>query len=439
VGSATITLSFDAWKGANVAPTTHTVQVLAAKLGPKAEAVAPNLVATLTHPDRKASVATVKFSADGAKLFTAGYPSGIVQVWDVAARKELRRVNAPPGLRGSADYAQLTPDWKTVYVPVEARKIVRGEKDGKPFVRIEESGEIRVWDMTTGEERPPLKPPAGSGPGYSKLSPDGGRLICIEALTHDAEDRTNLGVTAVWDLKTGVRRKMADGHAIPHFSPDGATLVTHTFDYQGKTSVLRLHDAGTYRELGRLDCPDKDRHFTLAAFSPDGAALAVSLGGKKAAPLEVWFLDARTLADLGKYAGKGHPERYGWGEGAFTPDGTRYAAAGERVEVWDVAAKKVVRSVEASPNVNTLAVSPDGKTVAVAWMPKIDVEEARSRDPDPADYPQPRVSLIDLTADAPPRVLVCPHGFVRALAFAPDGKMLAAGTSGGVHLFDLGK
>jgi hypothetical protein len=49
------------------------------------------------------------------------------------------------------------------------------------------------------------------------------------------------------------------------------------------------------------------------------------------------------------------------------------------------------------------------------------------------------VSLIDLAGDAPPRVLVAPHGYVGGLAFAPDGKTLAFGGGGAVHLFDLTK
>jgi hypothetical protein len=38
---------------------------------------------------------------------------------------------------------------------------------------------------------------------------------------------------------------------------------------------------------------------------------------------------------------------------------------------------------------------------------------------------------------APPRTLVARHGFVGGVAFSPDGRTLAFGSSGGVHLFDL--
>src|SRR5207248_11159953 len=119
--------------------------------------------------------------------FTSGYPSGIVQVWDVAARKELRRIDTPSGYRGSAEYAVLAPDWKTIYVPVEKRAVKTIEKDGKKFHRIEESGRTRVWDLATGEEKAPLKPADGHAPLSAVLSPDGSLLVCYEWLGYDTD------------------------------------------------------------------------------------------------------------------------------------------------------------------------------------------------------------------------------------------------------------
>ena len=49
------------------------------------------------------------------------------------------------------------------------------------------------------------------------------------------------------------------------------------------------------------------------------------------------------------------------------------------------------------------------------------------------------MSLIDLDGNTPPRVLIAPHGYVGGMAFAPDGKTLAFGGAGAVHLFDLAK
>jgi Tol biopolymer transport system component len=85
------------------------------------------------------------------------------------------------------------------------------------------------------------------------------------------------------------------------------------------------------------------------------------------------------------------------------------------------------------------AVSPDGRTLALAWQPKLDADVEEAREPDPRDLPQPRVSLLDLSGQSPPRVLVAPHGYTGGLAFSPDGKTLAFGGAGAVHLFNLTK
>ena len=61
------------------------------------------------------------------------------------------------------------------------------------------------------------------------------------------------------------------------------------------------------------------------------------------------------------------------------------------------------------------------------------------REPDPRDLPQPRISLVDLTGKTPLRILIAPQGYAGQPAFSPDGKTLAFGSSGAVHLFDLTK
>ncbi len=84
--------------------------------------------------------------------------------------------------------------------------------------------------------------------------------------------------------------------------------------------------------------------------------------------------------------------------------------------------------------------SPDGKTLAIGWMPKIEnADELDAEAPDPSDLPHPRVLLIDLFGSTPPRELIAPRGYIGGLAFAPDGKTLAFGGCGAVHLFDLSK
>jgi WD40 repeat protein len=368
----------------------------------------------------------------------------VVQIWDVATRKEVRRIDTPPGLRGSAAYALLTPDWKKLYVPVEKSSAKPFERQGKKRYRIEYTGVIRVWDVPSGKEKAPLRPAEGAAPVIANLAPDGRLLVCVERSSYDTTDTQAKDVTVVWDLAAGKKWKLIDGYARPVFAPDGKTAVVSPNDFDAKTSSVKLLDLATGKELAKVTCPEKGRHFSVRQVSPDGAVVAVSLGGKKVAPLEVWFLDARTLEVRGKLVGKGDAEGYGWGSGRFTPDGKRYVAldgVGNAL-VWDVAGQKRERTLSLGGDrpVWQLAVSPDGKTLAAGWSPKADPELEAASEPDPWDLPQPRVSLIDLNGKSPPRVLVAPHGYsTGALAFSPDGKTLAFGGAGAVHLFDLRK
>jgi WD40 repeat protein len=415
---------------------------LPTKPGPKAEATDPSLIASLVHPDHEAIVCGVDFSADGARLFTSGYPSGVIQFWDVASKTEVRRIDTPRGYRGSAEYALLTPDWTTLYVPVYKLSVKPLERDGKRLQRFDYSGATRVWDVPSGKEKGSLRPAAESAPVYAKLGPGGWFLACIELSSYDTSDNRSKDVTMVWDLAAGKKRKLCDGAAVPSFSPDGTTVVVSVNDYDAKTSIVKVLEIATGKELARVSYPEKGRYLSVGPVSPNGAVVLLYLGGKKRTPREVWCLDAKTLEERGKLIGTADPDYYGWGNMKFTPDAKRFIAFdGGKALVWDIAGRKLERTVafgDSGPAAQ-LTISPDGKTLAVGWMPKPDRDLKAFPEPDPQDVPQPRVSLFDLAGNAPPRVLMAPHGFVGALAFSPDGKTLAFGSSGAVHLFDLRK
>jgi WD40 repeat protein len=397
--------------------------------------VSPRLVRSLVHPDRTASVLTVRYSADGARLFTAGYPSGIAQVWDAASGKELRKVESPRP-PGSTDYTALSADWATMYIPLEKRKATLERKDGQRTLREEFSGEVMVWDLATGKPRSPLRVEPSRGVFRATLSPDNTLLLTVETMT-DSRRKTYL-----WDLRTRTCRKFLDSYCLAAFAPDGRTVAAAVNHYEPQAGTVRLLDFPSGRELARCASPEKDRILSVPVYSPDGKVLAVPIGGKKDAPPTLLFLDARTLEVRGTLAAPAQ-EGKGWlFDHRFSPDG-RYLAACDRsgtVYLWDVAAMKLARTWTVGPKsrLSSLAFSPDGRRLAVIGQPAWDEREAGD-DPDPQDLPQPRVYLFETDSDHGPEVLVCPHGYRGRLAFSPDGKTLAVGGAGAVHLFDVSR
>jgi WD40 repeat protein len=442
-GTATISLSFDAWKDGQVAATTHSVRVLPPKPAPKPEPVAPNLVATLVHPEKKAGTAP-EFSKDGNRLFVSGYPSGVVQIWDVAARRELRRFDTPPSFRNTANYALLAPDWKTLYVPVNRRAVRTIEREGKKVYRFEHSGEIRVWDVASGKQKEPLRPPAGWAPLYwSSVAPGSRFLECSEQSSYDSSETVGGVATILWDLQTGKRTKLSDSITHAQFAPDGKTAYLSESVGDPKIGTWKSHvtlvELPAGKEVARISGPTNEQVFAAWAVSPDGKVVAVCVGNVKGIPAEYWFLDARTLEVRGKLVGNTGTGRSGLAGGLFTSDSRRFVAVDSvgNAVVWDVGGQKLVRRVPTGRDEQVwFAVSADGATLAFSWMPGINPNDLADW-PDPQDLPQPRVSLIDLAGNAAPRVLIAPHGYAGTVAFSPDGKTLAFGTTGAVHLFDL--
>ena len=417
-----------------MAATTHTIEVARPKPGPKPELVSARLIRSLVHPARQANVVIVRYSADGSRLFTAGYPSGVLQFWDVTSGKELRRIETPAGYRGSADYAELPADWSTAYVPWEKRKVVRVERNGKRDYRIEYDGGVLVYDAASGRERPGLKPAHGHSVVTARVSPDGSRLVALERPSADHDQRPKDSVV-LWDTHKASSRPIGQGYPMAAFTADSKQVVLALIEHNPEGGFLKLLDAEG-NELAKL-AQVEGEHFTSPVLSPDGKrVVAEESKGRidKPAVLRVWDLETRK--EVASFASGG---KYPFLYTAWSPDGNRLAATDYDggVRVWDVATTRLVmeRRFGSKMWVHHVAFSPDGRRLAVNAQQKSD---ERSLEPDPADMPQPRVYMFDLAnVGAEPETIICPHGYVGGLAFAPDGRTLAVGGAGAVHLFDM--
>jgi RNA polymerase sigma factor (sigma-70 family) len=217
----------------------------------------------------------VAFSPDGQLLASAGralLPSrrgtdAVVQLWDLATGKGLRRLSMKDRADEFCDAegaVAFSPDGKTVAASGQ------GAHDGR---------KVRAWEVATGKQlarlSAALNEPLDQGPRNASVqersilpritfSPDGKML---------AVNRSQKTIV-VWEAATGKERLRLDGHqdstSCVVFSPDCRTLASASWD-----NTIRLWDLATGKELRRLTGHRGKAH--SLAFSADGKAL-VSAG-----------------------------------------------------------------------------------------------------------------------------------------------------------------
>lgn len=167
--------------------------------------------------------------------------------------------------------------------------------------------------------------------------------------------------------------------------------------------------------VGAFDIP---RNLDSVTFAPDGSVLvAISSYGTETT-IKLW--DAATGKEKSFKGAKDFR-----GGIAFMPDGkmltvARGKAEDSLIQLWDLDASKVERTVKlAHSSIPRMAVSPDGKVLAVATGDKV-------------------IRLIDWKSGQPRPPLEGHSDFIGALAFSADGAVLAsAGVDKTIKLWDV--
>jgi len=351
-------------------------------------------------------VEAVAFSPDSRKVVT-GCQDGFARVWDVETQSELQRVAHPDGVR----IVRVSPDGRYV------------ASASSPFLIASKDQTAQIWEMANGREvgrithEDGIRSIAFSPDGRRLASASSDRTVRLSGVEGREEMRLALDdypsalafAPDGWHLLVGgggVQIVRADSGFVPMrlaFPPSVSKVALQPMG--GAVAVVDDGKAMVVWEFGKSEPRFRVEHagFIFAvAFSADGRWLATAGGDDKSAV--IW--DAATGAPHARLLHDGKVVRVAWSPDArvlataesgvtahlwsvdtgnetrrlthaapvtamsFSRDGRRLATGTDagRVHVWDAASGSGVMEVtaEAGVQVDSVAISPDGRRIAAA-------------------------------------------------------------------------
>ena len=337
-------------------------------------------------------VNSVAFSPDG-KLLASGSSDNTIILWDVATRQPLDS----PLSKHTAAVAS-----------------VAFNRDGSWLASGSSDNSIILWQVATRKPLDTLFGPAAPVRNVA-FSPDGLMLA--------SGSNSNL---ILWDLS--IRQPLGEtlsGHTnrvtSVAFSPDGRTLASGGCGGTQPTEPcqsgqIRLWNVTSRQPLGP-PLAYQTGWVNDMAFSPDGRMLASGSDDKT-----IVLLDVASRQPLGAPL-TGHTDRVN--SVAFSRDGKTLASGSQDTSIilWNVATHQPlgVPLTGHASSVHSVAFSPDGKLLASGSCVKTVLKDSCN---------QGEIRIWDVATRQPIGLPLAAHrNWVNSVAFSPDGKTLASGSS----------
>ncbi len=312
--------------------------------------------------DAGCGVLAIAFASDGKTLYSAG-DDNLIRRWEVATGKLLGT------FKGHQEIV--------VSLVVHGENVVSGSLDKT----------IRIWNGKTGD--------------IVKVFPRGAGDVDALDVSIDGTIAT-AGLSATirqFDAKTGAEIAPPTGPAASlqslFLTRDNKKLVGVAFD--GQAFVWNVANDKAERSWDTKLAGE-----SVSALASDGVSLAVAGQGVRVFNVET---GQETASQTGESV-----VALAWSPGSDT------LAVGLRsgnVELWNVPAKKVERTVKYAGQLQALAWSPDGKKLVAAGGQKVSVWNPATGD---------LTRTFDIKDGPAPN-----HPIVASLTFGPDSKTIAAG------------
>jgi WD40 repeat protein len=330
-----------------------------------------------------------------------------------AIRLQVIRCSDLPGLQGALRHAPLSV--LAVCVILTTATTLAGTAWCAPAPPVDKA------TQADKANQPELVLATGHGGGISSIAyaPNG------QSFVTSSLDKT----VKQWDASTGTLLRILASDLWLYslaFSPDGRQIAAA----QGYSAIVRFWDAAMGRVTANVSLPSLPPQLSQSAtslsFSPDGKTLAIGTGAQivtydpATLPLRgrIVLLDAHTHSVL--WNADAHDERTQVVK--FSPDGKTIASSGadHALKIWDAKSGTLKATwtpapatppppFPASPEISAMAFSPDGKLLATSGSSSN------------------QTTIWDVSAAKPLHVL--PVNAPR-LAFLPDNTTLVAGQTG---------